>query len=391
MASVPFEQIWAVDAGFQQNLFAAMKAGPGSYAASSTVGVTNQNGIAVIEVRGIVSKYPSFLQAMFGGAATVDIRAALDIALTDPSIKGICFVIDSPGGAVSGIAELADAIYAARQSGKLIVAQVDGMMASAAYWVGSQASKVYATNKSDRVGAIGTMMALNDTSKQAAAQGVEVVVATTGSLKPMGVPGVPISDAMRANMLRTVTEMQGYFSEAVQRGRGITAKQVGFVGDGSVLTATDAIVFGLVDGVQSLDVTLAAMQGGKVATGSNGNRSVITSGTQPGMTATHQFQEGVNALAATGISRAAATAKYVSQNPTVHAAFLAETQSRPVPMVKAPDVPLREKPATAKFMGLVHGLIAKGMSHSQACSQVVREHPGAHEAMRAEARHHVGV
>jgi len=42
------------------------------------------------------------------------------------------------------------------------------------------------------------------------------------------------------------------------------------------------------------------------------------------LTATQQFQEGVNALAATGLSRAAATAKYVSQNPTVHAAFLAE-------------------------------------------------------------------
>ncbi|MES2788794.1 MAG: S49 family peptidase [Planctomycetota bacterium] len=339
----------------------------------------------MIELRGVLTKYPSYMQAMFGGAATIDVKAAFDSAMADSSIRGVCLVIDSPGGAVSGIAELGDAIFAARKSGKIVAVQVDGMMASAAFWLGSQADKIYATHKSDRVGAIGTVMALQDSSKQAEMSGIQVVVATTGALKPMGIPGVAISDTMKASMLATVTANQNEFSAAIQRGRGLSAALVKGVSDGSLMSAADAVAMGLIDGVQSLDVTLAALQGGKVARTANG------AGMQPGVTAAQQFQAGVNALAATGLDREKATSRFVRTNPEVHAAFLAEARSGPAPIASPSVTPLKEKPHTKFFMDSVHSFVSRGMSHSAACARVVRENPRAHDAMRAEARNHVGV
>jgi len=405
----PIESVWAVETAFASQIFDAIKAGPCNYECDSSVNVVNTNGVALMEVRGVLTKYPTYLQAIFGGAASTDLQAAFTAAINDQSIHAICIVVDSPGGAVSGVPELADSIFAARQSGKTVVVQVDGLMASAAYYFGSQADRIYATHRTNRIGAIGAMMALNDTSKQAEKEGVETVVATTGELKPMGLPGVALTDAMRATMLASVTAANAEFTAAIQRGRGMKPEQLSSMSDGRVINATDALITGLIDGIQSLDVTLAALQGSnrtvpkikgknmagatfaeikaecvgapaefivqcqesgaelpqvkanwearrmaiqaeqaakietltatvatltaELATEKARTAPVIKGKEVPAggssqnsgeLTAPQQFKEGVNALAATGLSRAAATSKYVSQNPTVHAAFLAE-------------------------------------------------------------------
>lgn len=110
-----------------------------------------------------------------------------------------------------------------------------------------------------------------------------------------------------------------------------------------------------------------------------------------GLTATQQFQNGVNALAATGMDRARATSQFVRTNPAIHAAMLTETQSRAVPAVKVPEMPLRDKPHTKAFMDKVHQLIDGGATHSAACCQVVRESPEMHRLMRAEAVNHASA
>jgi ClpP class serine protease len=63
-------------------------------------------------------------------------HAGLQERGADPAVGAIVLDVDSPGGSVYGIGELADAIYGARGS-KPIVAVVNSQMASAAYWVGS--------------------------------------------------------------------------------------------------------------------------------------------------------------------------------------------------------------------------------------------------------------
>ena len=65
----------------------------------------------------------------------------------------IIFDLDSPGGVVYGVPELAAKIRAFRNT-KPIYAVANSEAGSAAYWIGSAASKFYVT-PSGQVGSIG--------------------------------------------------------------------------------------------------------------------------------------------------------------------------------------------------------------------------------------------
>jgi nicotinate-nucleotide pyrophosphorylase len=65
-------------------------------------------------------------------------------------------VIDSGGGAVSGVADAGNLIKLIDQSVKPIYSFTDGAMCSAAYWLGCSAREVYSSNVST-VGSIGVI------------------------------------------------------------------------------------------------------------------------------------------------------------------------------------------------------------------------------------------
>ena len=79
-------------------------------------------------------------------------------------------VVDSPGGQVTGTDLLAEAI---KNSATPIVAYIEGMAASAAYWIISGASKIVASSDLDRIGSIGTMLMVEDLKPFFEAQGVK--------------------------------------------------------------------------------------------------------------------------------------------------------------------------------------------------------------------------
>ncbi len=81
------------------------------------------------------------------------------MAASNPNIAAIVLQIDSPGGEVSGTQQLADVIKSVQ---KPVVAFVDGMMASAALWIGSAADEIIASTPQDIIGSIGTMMSFGD-------------------------------------------------------------------------------------------------------------------------------------------------------------------------------------------------------------------------------------
>lgn len=107
------------------------------------------NGVAVINMRGALMKYD-----YCGSPGTQSLAKALQQANDNPSISAIVMQIDSPGGTVDGTQQFANAIKA---SDKPVVAYVNGMMCSAAMWIGSAASERIASSNTDVIGSIGTM------------------------------------------------------------------------------------------------------------------------------------------------------------------------------------------------------------------------------------------
>ena len=101
-------------------------------------------GIAVIRVYGPIVQRASQLGPCEGGIGAEDIGAALTAAVNDETVSQILLDVDSPGGSVFGISELADQIRAARAQ-KPIIGVANSLAASAAYWLLSQCSEAYCT------------------------------------------------------------------------------------------------------------------------------------------------------------------------------------------------------------------------------------------------------
>lgn len=232
------------DAQSQHNVAAAMSANP----APRQYDIAD-NGVAVIPIKGVIGrKFSSSLYS--SGVTSVDVLARMvDKAAADPAVNGMVLSVDSPGGAVQGIAECANAIQRARES-KRVIAYADGQMASAAYWLGCQADAVYAWNEAI-VGSIGVYSAFLDTSRAAAMQGVETMIFKSGKHKAMGHPGTSLTDEQRAMIQARVDEIGAKFRAAVRTGRARDIADE--VMQGQAFTAQECLGNGLIDSICTLD------------------------------------------------------------------------------------------------------------------------------------------
>lgn len=219
-----------------------------------------RGAVAVIPVRGVVMKDAPGWAVKAGWAAdTRLLREQALIVAAAPDVESVLLVIDSPGGSVDGLAELGDALYALRQA-KRLVAAVDGLAASAAYYIASQADQIVA-GRMDLIGSIGTIIVAYDVSRMFDEAGIETVVISTGRLKGTGVTGSELTDDQRAYLQEVVDQFFGDFRAAVGRGRpALQGPAFDAVASGRVWTAADAQRLKLIDALGSPDEVLGRMQ-----------------------------------------------------------------------------------------------------------------------------------
>jgi signal peptide peptidase SppA len=214
--------------------------------------------VAVIDLVGSLMKQ----QPSFGGTSTVQVRRDVRSATNDPNVNAILLRIDSPGGTVSGTADLAADVKAARRK-KPVWAFAEDTCASAAYWIASQADQLFANAGTALVGSIGTLLTVYDTSAAADAAGVKALVFATGPLKGAGTPDAPVTDEQIGYFQALVNQTQTFFDSAVMKGRGLSASQLTGAKTGGVFGATEALDKRLIDGIQSFDATLEALAAAK--------------------------------------------------------------------------------------------------------------------------------
>ena len=195
---------------------------PNHQPASSLLSV--EDGVGVVAIEGPILRKPDlFARVFFGATSSEEIGAALREAGSRPDIKAVFLNIDSPGGTVAGTPELAAAVASLNKQ-KPVYAFSSGLMASAAYWVASQASAIYAT-PSAQVGSIGVVQAVIDNSTALDKAGIKVEVFSVGKYKAMGAPGTPLTDDQRELINSNLAEIAGEFHAAVlAKGRSIPAE-----------------------------------------------------------------------------------------------------------------------------------------------------------------------
>lgn len=215
----------------------------------------NIDGVAVIPIAGVISHGVTPLDKIFGMADVQEISDWIAEAEADPTVKSILLDINSPGGSVTGVPELGAQVAALS---KPSVAFTNSQMASAAYWIGSQARRVVAT-PSASVGSVGVYMAFNDLSALYAQMGVRVDIIKSGEHKAAGYPGTALTEKQREGLQAQVTALHEQFKAAVtSRRTGAKAADM----EGQSFYGADAAARGLVTAiVPSRAALIRAMQG----------------------------------------------------------------------------------------------------------------------------------
>lgn len=218
-----------------------------------------ESGVAIIDVNDVLTKGFTFFSYLFGGSSMRSIGEAFDRAMDDPQVHAVILSVDSPGGTVDGTEELAGKILAARGK-KPIAAWADGMMASAAYWIGSAADQIYISGETTVMGSIGIVATHIDQSKFDEMVGDKYTEITAGRYKRIASSHRPLSEEGRAYIQDQVDSIYSVFVQSVSAMRGRSVEQVLEAADGKIFIGRKAIDAGLADGVSGLSDLVIKMK-----------------------------------------------------------------------------------------------------------------------------------
>lgn len=214
--------------------------------------------VAVVPVTGTFVHRAYEVSNLSGGGLTSSEALAQTLSELDdnPRVARVVLDVDSPGGSVYGMPELAAAV---QRMSTPVTAVANAMMASAAYWLGSQANELVVT-PSGEVGSIGVIKMHEDWSAALEQEGVKVTLLAEGRYKSEGSFYEPLSDEARLSIQGRLAEYYGMFVDAVARGRGVSAGDVraGF-GEGRMVGAARAVELGMADRVATLEETVARL------------------------------------------------------------------------------------------------------------------------------------
>lgn len=224
---------------------------------SGTRYVQVRDGVAIIDISGVIAKRMNFFQELCdGGTSTEMLMRDFAACVRNPNIESIVLHIDSPGGEAFGVNEFSESVYDARGK-KPIHAYVSGLGCSGAYWIASSADEII-LDKSAFVGSIGVVTAWMDDKEFYKSMGIrrEVVTSSNAPFKRLNFDNPDHRDELQ----RELDSLEKVFHEAVSRNRGVTVEQV--ISDfnkGGVLAGEDAVAAGMADRVGSLEEVIAGL------------------------------------------------------------------------------------------------------------------------------------
>src|SRR4030095_5855434 len=230
--------------------------------------VEMRGSIAVLDVEGPLFRRADLFSDISGATTVQNLALDLRKAADNPLISHIVLNIDSPGGQFNGIQEFADQVREVSAI-KPVVAYVDGMAASGAYWIASAADRIV-LNESSLVGSIGVFASVRDNRAAQERQGVKQYEIVS-SKSPFKRPDAS-TEAGRAQILEVVDALADVFIGRVAAFRSISAEDVlARYGQGKILPAQQAMAAGMADEILSFEPLVA-----RLAAEASPTRAVIT-------------------------------------------------------------------------------------------------------------------
>jgi len=232
--------------------------------------------IAVLPFVGVAVQRTDSLGEALGLLSLARFTQAFRAAQADDTIGGIVIDVDSPGGSIYGVMELADEIYRSRAR-KPIAAVANSLAAAGAYWIASAAAESFVTPGGE-VGGVGVYDMHTDLSKGLEKAGIETTLISAGRFKTEGNPFQPLGADARAAMQRRIEGYYHAFVAAVAKYRNVpeTAVRNG-MGQGRLLDAERGKRENMVDDVATLDDVVGKLAR-RISRGTQARQVIPTAG-----------------------------------------------------------------------------------------------------------------
>ncbi|HVT98392.1 MAG TPA: signal peptide peptidase SppA [Acidobacteriaceae bacterium] len=165
----------------------------------------------------------------------------------DDDIKAIVLHINSPGGGAAASQEIYHEVLKIREhKRKPVVASIESVGASGAYYIASAANTIYA-NDASVVGSIGVIMEWTNYGDLLSWAKMKPEVIHAGALKDAGDPTHAMTPEERVYFQSLVDNMYGQFIADVAKGRNLQADQIKGLATGQVWTGQQALPLHLID------------------------------------------------------------------------------------------------------------------------------------------------
>ena len=201
-----------------------------------------------------IAKYNANLQKIDLIGQIIDpskVLEDIERASNDSNIKGVLFVIDSPGGAVAPSVEIAYAIKELSMK-KPVVAYASGTIASGSYYASIWADKIIA-NPGSIVGSIGVIMQGFEASKLLENIGISSQTIKAGKYKESGTFTRKWTNDEEQELQGVINSTYNMFISDVADARKLDIKKHTSFADAKIFTAHQAKDVGLVDEVATLN------------------------------------------------------------------------------------------------------------------------------------------
>lgn len=212
-----------------------------------------ENGIAKINIEGIIAPIKSAKQMLYGFPCDPDrtIRE-IDLADEDVNIKGLIISINSPGGYPVASCEIADRIALLKKPN---VGLLRDMAASGGYIVASACQSIVAHQMS-HIGSMGVLMPRFEYTKFMEKIGITYKSIKVGKYKDLGMPFKSLTKEEEEKLQNFANQIYEEFIELIAKNRNLPKEKVKELADGFVLLGREAKEAGLVDKVGTLQTAI---------------------------------------------------------------------------------------------------------------------------------------
>lgn len=201
---------------------------------------------------GLTKEFANLQKIELSGAIMDVSKVLSDIekAKKDENIKGVLFVVDSPGGAVSPSVEVAFAIKELKEL-KPVVTYASGTIASGSYYASIWSDKIIA-NPGSMVGSIGVIMQGFEASELLDKIGLSVQTVKAGKYKESGTPTRKWTAYEEEQLKSVIDDTYNMFISDVASARKLKIENHTSFADARIFTSKQAKEVGLIDEVATL-------------------------------------------------------------------------------------------------------------------------------------------